>query len=92
MGKTLVAVCPTRAGLAPLRFSKPDRRPWVGRGPSNRRPHPPKGAGGQRKADGLIVRVLASSRQQKEQQKQGKAGWSGDGGHVIRYILEGTAF
>ena len=34
----------------------------------------------------------SNGKQQKEQQKQGKVGWSGGGGHVIRYILGGMAF
>ena len=42
-------------------------------------------------ANGSVARVLASLRL-KEEEKQDKTGWSGGGGHVFRYILEGVAF
>ena len=44
------------------------------------------------KMDGLVARVLASSRKSKKEQAAEESGWSGGGGRMLHYILEGMTF
>ena len=41
------------------------------------------------KMDDLIATVLASSRKSKKEQAANESGWSGGGGRMLGYILEG---